>query len=634
MRPILKSLKVIRDLGLPKLWYYTVYQVGLSSGHYRRITPNHREDFVGTPGLPPFPSFPTVTPAQRDLTLVEADEIRRGYVRLFGGDPVPLDLVTGASENHWSALENTPPEKDIKFIWEPARFGWAITLARAYAFSGDSAYARDFWDKTLQFLTTHSPNLGRQWQSAQEVAIRMMALIFCDRILATSPSSEPENRNRLWQAIAEHAQRIPATLVYALAQNNNHLLSEAAGLYAAGLYLPEHPQANAWRQSGWKWLNWGFQHQIDEFGTYIQQSTNYHRLMLQLALYADHIRRTAGDPDWPSETRSRLSAATNWLWALTDHQTGRVPNLGANDSANIFPLSNLPSGDYRPLVDAAAKAFLNQDIYDRPNLAEMANWFDLSAPTTNFQKQPQAPDMLRLGAENGRAFLHTPRFSDRPSHADQLHTDLWWHGVNVALDPGTYQYNAAKPWANALATAKVHNTLTLDGLDQMLRAGRFLWLDWAQAEVLAHEVDESGNITRVTAEHNGYRKLGARHQRTLTVTEDGWNVADAILPYNKPDEKIHAVRLTWLLPDWTWLFETKDILCLTGPDFGLQLQIEGTDQIALFRGGETLHGELEPEPIWGWTSSTYGVKAPALLIVASQTGQLPLMIQSTWRFEL
>jgi hypothetical protein len=631
MKTVNKLFKAVRDLGPSKLSLYGQYQVGLRSGHYRRVLPSRRDDYDGQPGLPPYAHFPQVSQAQRDLVLAEADEIRRGSVRLFGGDVVPLNLNAGASSQHWTVLEKALPEGDIKLIWEPARFGWAITLARAYAFSGDPLYVRDFWDKTLHFLSAHPPNLGRHWQSAQEVAIRLMVLIFCDRVLAAAPSSLRENRRRLWQAVAEHATRIPPTLCYARAQNNNHLLSEAAGLYAAGLYLPSHPQAKGWRQLGWHWLNRGFQGQIIEFGTYVQHSVNYHRLMLQLAVFTDHLRRESGAGDWPGATQARLAEATRWLWALTDPDTGKTPNLGANDGAYVFPLVCLPITDYRPVVSAAARAFLGGEIYDQSGLQEMGDWFNLPTGGMPSTLQPQAPDMLRLSSGSGRAFLRAAQFFDRPSHADQLHVDLWWHGVNLAPDPGTYQYNAPPPWDNALAGTAVHNTLTVDGQQQMTRAGRFLWLDWAQAEVLGHEVDQEGRLAWITAEHDGYRRLGARHQRKLSMLEDGWLVADRILPFGQPDQRIHQVQLTWLLPDWDWCFDAEDTLGLAGPKFGLKLKISGVDQLSLVRAGETLHGSITAEPTWGWQSPTYLVKEPALMLIGVISGRLPIEMTSTWR---
>ncbi|MFW5714663.1 MAG: alginate lyase family protein, partial [Brevefilum sp.] len=532
---------------------------------------------------------------------------------------------------HWSLLEELPPDEDIKYIWEPGRFGWALTLARAYAFSGNPAFARDFWQKTTEFLNAHPPNLGRQWESAQEVAIRLMAMVFCDRVFGFEQKAYTPERRRLWQAIAEHARRIPSTLIYSRAQNNNHLLTEAAGLYTAGLYLADHPQAENWHRLGHRWLNWGFQNQIDEYGTYTQHSANYHRLMLQVALFADHIRRLSNAPAWPLATRAKLSAATRWLWALTDLKTGQTPNLGANDGAYLFPLTNLDFHDFRPVVDAAAKAFLEQDVYNQPELSEMALWFRLQAEEPEILQHPQAPDMLRLENEQGRAFIHTAHYRDRPSHADQLHVDLWWRGVNIALDPGTYQYNASPPWDNALAAGFVHNTLTLDGEDQMTRAGRFLWLDWAQAQILAHEVDEQGRILRVTAEHDGYRRLGALHQRTLLRQADGWQVLDTVLPYGKPNDRLHEVRLAWLLPDWNWEMHEQHIIELQGPLLSCQLRLNEVESFHLVRAGECIQGEISPEPSWGWQSYTYGEKSPALMLIAMTSGRLPIEIKSTWK---
>ncbi len=634
MNPLTKAIKSLRQLGPAKLWQYGVYRFGLRTGHYQRAMPSRRSGYHGTPALPPLPRIPEVFPAEKARTLAEADEIRQGRVRLFGAGPVPLDLDAGASPEHWSVLEQQPFKGDLKLIWEHGRLGWAITLARAYAFGGSAADARDFWEKVLHFLEVHPPNLGRQWQSAQEVAIRLMTLVLCDRIMAPSPESTPARRGRLWQAVAEHAGRIPPTLPYARAQNNNHLLSEAAGLYTAGLYLRGHPQAEHWRELGWHWLNWGFQHQIDEAGGYIQYSANYHRLMLQLALYTDWLRRDAGEPDWPEATRRRLAAASRWLWALTDPDTGAVPNLGANDGAYLFPLTSRPFSDFRPVVAAAGKAFLGLDIYGRSELDEMAEWLGLASDEAEDLGQPQAHDLLRMERDDGRAFLRAARFTDRPSHADQLHLDLWWRGENVARDAGTYVYTAPPPWDNALATAQVHNTLTLNSADQMRRAGHFLWLDWAQAEILAHEVDEAGRLVRLTGEHDGYRRLGALHRRTVEVTGTGWRVTDTVLTAGRgKGGEAHQARVHWLLPDWAPVQAAPDRLRIDGPDFGFELRFEGADSLALVRAGECLLGEVEPEPTWGWYSPTYSVKQPALMVIVGAAGPLPLRMVTEWTFD-
>src|SRR5262249_39599855 len=88
-----------------------------------------------------------------------------------------------------------------------------------------------------------------------------------------------------------------------------------------------------------------------------------------------------------------------------------------------------------------------------------------------------------LGDWPRRAYLRCVDYRDRPGQADQLHLDLWWDGVNLARDAGTFLYNGPPPWDNRLAGTPVHNTLVLDGQDQMRRAGRFLWVDWARGRL-------------------------------------------------------------------------------------------------------------------------------------------------------
>ena len=131
----------------------------------------------------------------------------------------------------------------------------------------------------------------------------------------------PQNGARaLARGVAIHAARIPHTLVYARSQNNNHLVTEAAGLYSAGLALNDP----AWRDLGWRWLNWAFQHQISGYGEYIQHSTNYQRVMLQAALWTDAVR----DVPWPHATLQALERAAHFLFSMLDPVSGRVPNLG------------------------------------------------------------------------------------------------------------------------------------------------------------------------------------------------------------------------------------------------------------------------------------------------------------------
>ncbi|MFH1907443.1 MAG: heparinase II/III family protein [Chloroflexota bacterium] len=657
------ALKALRQLGPRQVGLYALYKVGLATGHYRRI--EKREKRIENSALRPLFTFPAreellsvLGQDGQSALLAEADEIVSGKVRLFGGEPVDLKLTLDAPLAHWTDYETgkaklRPLTFDIKLIWEPARFGWAFTLGRAYHLTGDEKYAEAFWRYFETFTDANPPCLGPHWMSGQEVALRLMAFVWAAQVFDAAPASTPERKSRLAQSITHHALRITPTLVYARSQNNNHLLTEAAGLLTAGLALAEHPQSEKWRALGWKWLNRGFQAQIDGYGEHSQHSTNYHRLMLQVALWVKALNTKAHEgnlraplsppaPAFWGLCLKRLAPATHWLYALLDPVSGRAPNLGANDGAYIFPLTICPFADFRPVLQAAAQAFLGYQL-PRGVWDEMSLWFGIP-----LEDKKYVPTQRYLGdhlyAKNSWAYLRTAQFTSRPSHADQLHLDLWWRGLNVAQDAGTYLYNAAAPWDNSLTTARVHNTVTVNGRDQMTRAGRFLYLDWFDA--YRQNIIES-NPAILQCVIGRYRKSSLRHTRTVTVyAGERWSVDDEMLMMRGPFSsfRLHPSSFTlhWLLPDWEWEIENRDSrveISLKSPLGVIALALQ-TDPplstlhslISLARCGELIYGEGPVLPIRGWVSPTYGVKIPALSFAVEATSAETVKFTSEFTF--
>ena len=671
------ALKAIRELGPIKMGLFAAYQLGLRTGFIYQATQDERrwtqveaKALIFSPILE-FPDRDEVKavlgPQGEEQLLRQADEIVAGRVRLFGGQPVPLRLDVNPPLEHWTAYELGKAElvraragaiADVKFIWEPARFGWVYTLGRAYFLNADEHYAAAFWSHAEAFWDANPPYLGPHWVSAQEVALRLMALAFGAQIFGDSEHTTSERATRLAKSIAVHAGRIPPTLIYARSQNNNHLLSEAAGLYTAGMVLPRHPMAKRWRQLGWHWFNAGLVSQIAPDGAYMQHSANYQRLMLQAALWMDSLIRPVTQEGerllWPQLSRERLAAGTRWLLALADPQTGLVPNLGPNDGAYILPLTVSPFNDYRPVLQATGEAFLNKKPFPPGQWDEMGLWLGHRVNSEKGKRNNESsaisdplslvssPHVLHSPDGNSWAYLRAAHFTDRPGHADQLHLDLWWRGLNIAQDAGTYLYNASLPWDNALATALAHNTVTVDGRDQMTRAGRFLYLDWAQASVVKGGKD--GNGVGLVAQHDGYRSLGLTHRRSVSVGADGdWTVQDSLLPGpNNQSERNsrYLACLHWLMPDWSYQFEILDLgikITLNSPNglIGLMASLEqgslaSSPGFQLARAGELLEGSGDVSPTWGWSSPTYGEKTPALALRLFVEGSLPLGFISRW----
>lgn len=633
------GIKAAAQLGMRYTWLYACYKLKIRSGILRWLTPAAKTSTLRAAqsklALPLFPP-----PSREGLTgvlgtkagqvIAEAEEVCSGNVRLFGGKARHLELMPSGRLHHWTRHTGYQHDGvDIKFIWEPGRFGWAVVLARAYILNGSEKYAETFWRLTEEFIQGNPPNLGPHWASAQEVGLRLIALVFSAGVFKESPHSTAQRMALFAEALAAHAERIPPTLGYARAQNNNHLLSEAAALYTAAAVLPDHPKADRWRVLGRLWLQRGLDAQITEDGEYVQHSTNYHRLMLQLGLWVSMVALGQGE-DLSESSKLKLAAATRWLFSLLDNTSGQVPNLGSNDGAYILPLAVGEFGDYRPVLQAAGRAFLGQELLPKGVWDEMSLWL---APKLSDPIEPQAAAPLRIRGKKSWAYLRAVEFRSRPSHADQLHVDLWWNGKNLALDGGTFQYNAAPPWRNALDPTCLHNTLTINGLEQMTKAGQFLWLDWAQAAVQETRYDKDGRLIQAAACHDGYRKIGAIHSRVVTCHGDRWQVSDQVAPVTVGAEnKLYNIRLHWLLPDWEWVLEGSRLQLKSGVDeVVVQVTAPGCELSAsLVRAGETLAGAEPAGPTRGWVSPTYGEKRPALSFAVWVETRLPFDIDTTW----
>ncbi|MBL8103377.1 MAG: heparinase II/III-family protein, partial [Anaerolineales bacterium] len=207
-----------------------------------------------------------------------------------------------------------------------------------------------------------------------------------------------------------------------------------------------------------------------------------------------------------------------------------------------------------------------------------------------------------LRGENSEAIIRCTDFTSRPSHADQLHVDLWIHGHNIACDAGTYLYSGEGIWRNGLARTSAHNTVTIDGKDQMSMASRFTWTGWAKGKVLQH----GENLW--VGEHHGYKPV--IHKRTvMSLDGDRWLLIDH-LDSNEP----HQYALHWLLSDAPFT-ENKSLIHLK-----YELSVYKVQTGLLGGEGKFSTVRADDNSTRGWRSRYYGHKEPAisLLLEANQ----------------
>ncbi len=534
------------------------------------------------------------------------------------------DPVTGIkldSQKHWSELSDDS-NMDIKFIWEPSRFGMDYTLVRAYASSRDEMFAEAFWALIQSWAVSNPPNTGPNWMDGQEAALRLMAWMFGFHAFLDSPSTTPERVAQFVVMVAAHAERIYKNIDYAISTHSNHTISEAFGLWLVGLLFPELKDSEKYFALGQKLLEQEAAAQIFPDGSYSMYSLNYHRFILHLYLCAIRLGEVNNSP-FSTSLHTLISSSIDYLSHIIDPKTGKMPVYGSNDGALVLPLNNCDFTDYRPLLQLGSYVTKKLLLFEPGPWDEDILWFygdqplslkPISLSKTSF---PDGGTYLLRGS-NSKAIIRCTDHRSRPSHADQLHVDLWIRGTNIACDAGTYLYSGEDRWRNGLAHTAVHNTVTVDYLDQMKMLTRFTWTKWSHGKALRHDENTW------QGEHDGYKRLAdpVTHKRiVMSLGEDRWLIVDHLNA-----EKQHQYSLHWLLNDFP--FEQQENYLLVSVDtwkykaqFGL---LQGNGNFSIVRA--------DPNSTRGWRSQYYGEKEPAISVMLA-TDQAQAVFWSFFGFE-
>ena len=538
--------------------------------------------------------------------------VKTGFPPDWHRDPVSGKRL--ASNKHWSEISDDD-DLDIKFIWEASRFSMVYPLVRAYSSKGDEKFAEAFWTLIESWAESNPPNTGPNWMDGQEAALRLTAWTFGFYAFLNSPSATPERIAQFTVLVAAHAERIYKNIDYAISTHSNHTISEAFGLWLGGLLFPELKDAEKYRSRGGKLLEQEAAAQIFPDGTYSMYSLNYHRFVLHIYLYVIRLGELNQSPREVSRLiHDRIAASIDYFSQLIDPKTGQIPIYGSNDGALVLPLNNCDFTDYRPLLQLGSYVTRKQFLFEPGPWDEDLYWLfgEQEISGAEFHAiEAEARQNLPVSFPHGgiyllrstdsKAVIRCTDFRSRPSHADQLHVDLWWRGVNIACDAGTYLYSGEGAWRNGLAHTSVHNTVTVDLQDQMKMLTRFTWTNWAKGNVLRHEA----GIWQ--GEHDGYKRLPdpVSHKRTVVSLDgDRWLILDHLT-----GRQTHHYALHWLLKDLPYeQGQNSILLSLDSAKCKVQAGvIAGKPSFSIVRG--------DPNSTRGWRSPYYGSREPAISVL-------------------
>ena len=623
---LLSQLRISKQLGWRNCAAVAAHRVALRAGIYERKLPLRPcpipEPLIGQPQQAPIPADDWSV-SSRESCLAAADAMLAGTATWFShashavGSP-PVWFLDPASGNrftdgsqHWSRCSPFAGA-DIKRCWELSRWGWAPLLSRAWRLSGDHRYRDGFNSWCQSWCQVNPVNGGSNWLCGQETSIRLLHALQAWQ-LADAPAQLPDPSSQRVEFVTAHLQRITATERYAQAQDNNHWTSEAAALFIGGSWLSASANAHtyagrSWAAEGRRALERSVTRLVMADGSFAQHSLTYHRLLLDTLAQVELWRCWLDLPCFSESFQESCRAATLWFAALVDSCSGDGPNLGSNDGAFVYQLHSQPYRDFRPTLQLASVLFLGQPFLAPGPWDQPLHWLGLISPgPEGLGASHQAPESSSLRSlpavelfEDGGfgllrptgtswALLRLPVYGFRPAHADPLHLDLWHQGVNLLRDGGSYAYNAKAIDLAYFPGIASHNSVQFDGVEPMLRLGRFLWGNWLQLES-PPQVETGKASSSITA---AYRCPHGRHQRRVEADSSRlrWTITDHCSAFR------YRLVLRWRLCPTDW-----------------QLRIEGASAQLCSSQAHISVECNQPiqrlELVEGWESLFYAQKTP------------------------
>lgn len=452
----------------------------------------------------------------------------------------PETNYTYDNSKHWSEINDfNPLNGDIKYVWEKSRFSYLLTIMR-YDYHFNEDHSAFVFAEIENWIDANPINQGPNWKCSQEISLRIFNWMYL--------LSFYKNANVLTEPLWDKIQNVIYWSLHhvyyhidfsRIAVRNNHAITETLALAVCEMLFPFIPETKKWSKKGRNWLEQELDYQIYEDGTFLQFSMNYNRVLVQLLSLGIAITEKNNKP-FSKNVYSKAYKTLNFLFQCLQKENGFLPNYGANDGALFFPLTDTTYRDYRPQLNTLHHLLTGEILFENKEIQEDSFWVLNNRSTQqNFKKLKQEIGAMSFDkggyficrTENSFTFVRCGSHKDRPSHADNLHIDIWVKGKNILRDSGTYKYNTDKEIVDYFAGTRGHNTVLVGNHSQMLKGTRFIWFYWSQCIAAKWTEDYDYYIFNGTIRAFRYLNIKAVHNRIVKISkrENHWFVRDKVV---------------------------------------------------------------------------------------------------------
>lgn len=589
--------------------------------------------------------FQEAYPGQRDAIVGAAGTILNHEFDLLGSGlsqlgprlPWDTDFKTGRRWplEYFADIEYNELDRpsDVKVPWELSRCQHFSRLGQAYWLTGDEKYAREFVAEAEDWMTTNPFARGVNWACAMDVALRAVSWIWGFHFFAAADACRGRAfRSRFLRSLFLHGAFVSAHLEKA-DLNGNHYLADGVGLVFLGCLFARSRAGARWQSLGRDIVEHEILTQTTADGVDFEQSTAYHRLVLEAFLTSYVLLRLNGQNP-PEPCWNRLERMCEFVAAYTKPD-GRAPLIGDADDGRIQILGMQDTNDHRYLLSSAAV------LFERGGLKQAAGrcweetfWLLGASACDRFRELSPAgvaaPSSVAF-PESGFYVLRTAQahlivdcgevgFGGRGGHGhnDILSFELFLNGFNVITDCGAYLYTASREWRDLFRSTSFHNTVQVDGeeLNRFI-APDALWQLRYDAKPIDAAIERGERADCFRGSHSGYERLAdpVTHMRRIAVDRE----RPVVFVCDRMSGRGQH-RLIWRFhfdPAVRVEMDGQDICVSAGGAVG-----PGSPTVWLMPGaGATLFTQSIED---GWVSPRYGVKVPVKVAVWQGVATTPM----------
>jgi len=590
-------------------------------------------------------------PGLRTEVIDAADRVLAHEFDLLGSGPIRLGprlpwLRDFKNDGGWTLDHCTKINygeihgpSDVKIPWELSRSQHAVRLGQAYWLTGDDRYAREFVAQVGDWLAENPYAYSVNWVCAMDVALRAVSWLWGFYFMSDAPACrDPRFRMSFMRGLYMHAE-FTLTYLERADVNGNHYLCDGVGLVFLGTFFSRARRARRWLAVGREIVEGEIFTQTSADGVDFEQSTAYHRLVLECFLTSYVLLERHGYVV-PPACVSRLERMCEYVQAYTKPD-GRAPLIGDADDGRVQILG-MPGAhgvnDHRYLLSTAAVLFRREDFKTSAGKCWDETFWMLGPDACRRFDALAASATPLSSTAFGDGGMYVLRVADTATHMivdcadvgmngrgghghnDILSFELFMAGCNLVTDCGSYLYTTSHEWRNRFRGTPFHNGVQVDDEEvNRFVAPNAIWQLRSDAAPVDAMLEREAGADVFRGGHRGYERLASpvSHTRECRV--------DRTSPRVVVRDRVGGTGRHAL----TWRFHL---------DPAVTAEVRGRD-VRLSCGSREfwLRSDL-PSPFAlsledGWVSPSYGVKVPATVVVWRGLAALPITASHTFTTE-